>query len=70
MSVKKMSYEEFRDRIKKVLKSESNGLTWTEIRKKAKLYQKFPNNKWVHRLEKDIGLKRERTKGKLIWRIE
>jgi len=31
----KMSYDEFRDRIRNVLKTETEGLTWTEIRKKG-----------------------------------
>ena len=65
-----MSYDEFRDKIKKVLLLKPKGLTWTEIRKEADLYQKFPNNQWVHRLEEDIGLIRERIKGRLFWRIE
>ena len=66
----KMSYEEFRDRIRKVLESEPKGLTWTEIRKKANLYQKWPNNKWVRRMDKDIGLIREKVKGRTIWRLQ
>lgn len=65
-----MSYEEFRDRIRNVLKSEPEGLTWTEIRKRANLYQKFPNNKWVRRLEEDIGLTREKVKGRPIWKLK
>lgn len=69
MSEKK-SYEEFRDRIQNVLKSETEGLTWTEIRKRANLYQKFPNNRWVHKLEKDIGLAREKVKAKTIWKLK
>ena len=64
-----MSYEEFKGKILDILKSNPKGLTWTEIRKKANLYQKFPNNKWVHKLEEDIGLIREKIKDKLIWRV-
>jgi len=70
VSEKKMSYEEFKEKIVNVLKDEPKGLSWTEIRKRANLYQKFPNNKWVHRLEKDIGLIREKVKGRPIWRIK
>jgi hypothetical protein len=66
----KMSYEEFKDKIRSVLSSESTGLTWSEIRKRAKLYQKFPNNKWVAKLQEDIGLTRENVKGKLIWKLK
>ena len=65
-----MSYEEFRDKIENVLKKEPNGLSWTEIRKKANLYQKFPNNKWVAKLQEDIGLVREKIKGKPIWKLK
>ncbi|MGD0646163.1 MAG: hypothetical protein ABSA75_14760 [Candidatus Bathyarchaeia archaeon] len=65
----KMSYEEFKSKISCVLKSEPKGLDWSEIRKRANLYQKLPNNKWVAKLEKDIGLKRERVKGKPIWKL-
>lgn len=65
----KMSYEEFRDRIQNVLKSEPEGLTWTEIRKRADLYQKFPANQWVRRMEKDIGLIRTRKAGKTTWSL-
>lgn len=65
----KMSYEEFRDRIQNVLKSEPEGLTWTEIRKRANLWQKFPANQRVRRMEKDIGLIRTRKAGKIIWSL-
>jgi len=65
-----MPYEEFRDKIKAVLKSSSTPLTWTEIRTEAKLPQKWPNNQWVHRMDKDIGLIRERDKNGIIrWKI-
>lgn len=70
MTKSKMTYEEFRERISNVLKPEPKGLSWTTIRQRADLYQKFPNNQWVRRLEEDIGLIRERIKGKLLWRIE
>ena len=65
-----MSYEEFRDRIRSVLESAETPMTWTEIRTKAKLPQKFPNNQWVHRMDKDIGLLREKdTHGIIRWII-
>ena len=64
-----LTYEAFRDAVRGTLKS--NGpLTWTEIRTIAKLPQKFPNNKWVHQMEKDIGLKRSKDEhGILKWNI-
>ena len=66
---KKMSYEEFRDRIERVLKEYPEGTTWTQVREEAKLEQKWPNNKWVRRMDEDMGLVREKVKGKTIWRL-
>lgn len=54
----KMTYEVFRDKIKEALIAAGTPLTWTEIRTVAKLPQAFPNNQWVHRMEKDIELER------------
>ena len=65
-----MTYEQFRDKIASVLMAEKQPLTWTEIRTTAKLPQAFPNNKWVRRLETDIGLKRERdAHGIIHWNL-
>jgi len=65
-----MTYEHFRDGIHQVLKS-GNSLTWTEIRTAARLPQMFPNNQWVHRLEKDIGLDRKKdAHGIIHWRLK
>lgn len=65
-----MTYEEFRDAIKKELKANPNGLTWTQIKKKLRLPQKVPNNKWVHQMEKDIGLLRVRDSEGILWRLK
>lgn len=64
-STSMLTYEDFRDRIKKTL-SDHGTLTWTEIRTAAKLPEKFPNNQWVRRMETEIGLKRERDKNRII----
>jgi len=65
-----MSYEDFRDTIKRTLQEAGKPLTWTEVRTIAKLPQAFPNNKWVRRMEDDIGLKREKDKhGVIHWRL-
>ena len=56
---KKMSYDEFSDKIETLLKTEPEGLTWTEIRSTLKFPQKVPNNLWVRMMERDIGLVRE-----------
>jgi hypothetical protein len=65
-----LTYEEFRDRIRKALQATEAGLTWTEVRTAAKLPQAFPNNQWVRRLEVDIGLERPKdSHGIIHWRL-
>src|SRR6516162_3501014 len=56
----RMTYDIFRDKIEGTLRKAGRPLTWTEIRTGAGLPQLFPNNQWVHRLEKDISLQRRR----------
>jgi antitoxin component of MazEF toxin-antitoxin module len=66
----KMTYEEFRDKIKGVLQYNDRGMTWTQIRTRLKLDQVVPNNKWVRQMEKDIGLMRvKETDGVIVWRV-
>jgi bifunctional DNA-binding transcriptional regulator/antitoxin component of YhaV-PrlF toxin-antitoxin module len=65
-----MSYEEFKAKIESELKANSNGLTWSELKERLKLPQTVPNNKWVRRLEKDIGLIRIKEARGLIWRLK
>jgi len=65
-----MKYEEFKEKIREILKKYPKGLGWSEIREIGKFPQKVPNNKWVKKLEKEISLRREKVKGKLIWKIE
>ena len=65
-----LTYEDFREKIQQTLKEAACPLTWTEIRTAAKLPEKFPNNKWVHRMEQDIGLKRNKDENAIIkWSI-
>lgn len=64
-----LTYEDFKDKIQATLK-QVGSLTWTEIRTIAKLPEKFPNNQWVRRLERDISLKREKDDlGIFKWKI-
>lgn len=72
---KKMSYEEFRDIIRETLEKNPEGLAWKEIKRLANLQQKVPNNRWVRRLEGDIGLVRkeeirQQEVKRTIWRLE
>jgi hypothetical protein len=63
-----MTYEAFSKQIAAVLANAAAPLTWTEIRTVANLPQAFPNNQWVHRMEKDIGLIRRReSDGTIHW---
>lgn len=65
-----MTYEEFRDGISTVLRESEGPITWTEVRTKARLPQKFPNNQWVRRMETDIGLAREKNEhGIILWKL-
>jgi hypothetical protein len=65
-----MTYDEFKQKIAFVLNDVDKALTWTEIRTTARLPQLFPNNQWVHRLEKDIRLIRRREgDGTIHWEI-
>jgi predicted Zn-ribbon and HTH transcriptional regulator len=66
-----MPYDAFKTKIVEVLREMDSPITWTEIRTRAGLPQRFPNNQWVHRLEKDIGLHRERDQNGIItWQLK
>ncbi|PPD58394.1 hypothetical protein JP09_004625 [Dehalogenimonas etheniformans] len=66
-----ITYEEFRDRVKQILLKSRSRMTWTEIRTGAQLPQKFPNNQWVHKMENDIGLSRQKdAHGIIQWEIK
>ena len=65
-----ISFEEFSGRIKTVLKASATPMTWTEVRTEAKLPQKFPNNQWVHKMDREMGLIREKDNHGIIhWRL-
>lgn len=64
------TYEDFSKAIAKVLRAAGGPITWTEVRTAAGLPQAFPNNKWVRKMESDIGLKRERDEHGIIhWQL-
>jgi bifunctional DNA-binding transcriptional regulator/antitoxin component of YhaV-PrlF toxin-antitoxin module len=68
----KMTYEEFKNAILNLLRTEPQGLSWMEIKKRLNLPQKVPNNLWVKMMERDIGLVRHlnHKTSKTIWRVE
>ena len=65
-----MSYDEFKNEVRRVLVEVGRPIQWGEIRQRAGLQQKFPNNQWVKRMEADIGLVREIKAGKTLWRLK
>ena len=65
-----MSYGDFAAKIVSTLRDAGHPMTWTEIRTAASLAQKFPNNKWVRRMEQDSGLRRHRdAHGVIHWQL-
>lgn len=67
----KPSYEEFKGKIRLLLHKNTNGLTWSEIKRTVGFPQKVPNNKWVRKLEKDIQLIRYRDRKRgIVWKLE
>ena len=65
-----MTYDEFKNKVVAVIQ-QGQPMTWTEVRTLAGLPQKFPNNQWVHRMEKGAGLVRIRdAKGIMLWTIQ
>ena len=67
---KRMTYEQFRDKIRRALEYNDLGMTWTKLRNSLQLDQVVPNNKWVRRMEKDIGLMRVKSsEGVILWRV-
>lgn len=66
-----MTYERFRNQIRDALKEAETPQTWTEIRTTLSLPQLFPNNQWVRKMEKDIGLQRIRdSQGIIHWQLK
>lgn len=62
-------YKGFKARVTSLLKRYKHGLTWTEIRQKGKFPQTVPNNRWVKKLEKEIGLKRVDDARGRLWML-
>ena len=66
-----MTYINFRSSIEVELKKHPAGKTWKELRDGLKLPYDQPCPEWMRKLEKEIGLAREKGKGNaLVWRVE
>lgn len=66
-----MTYDVFKQAVSRTLSEACRPLTWTEVRTIAGLPQLFPNNQWVHGLERDIGLHRRRdSAGVIHWQLK
>lgn len=65
-----MRYEEFRDAVRDTLRCSREGLTWRELRDAARLPYERACPTWTARLEREIGLVREKGRGRAhVWRV-
>lgn len=67
---KEPSYSEFKNKVFTLLSSRAEGFIWPEIKERIKFEPKVPNNKWVRRLEQEIGLKRIKHDGIVHWYLD
>jgi len=64
-------YERFKAQIRRILRKAKQPMAWAEIKEAGGFPQKVPNNKWVKRMEENIGLIRGKTReGKTVWKLE
>jgi hypothetical protein len=65
-----MRYVDFRDAIEKALRRHPDGLTYKQLKTRCRLPYDSPCQVWVHQLERDIGLVREKGEGRaFIWKV-
>ena len=64
-----MRYVDFRDTIEAELRRHPGGLTWAELIASLNLPYTTPCPNWVGRLEREIGLTRQRAGRSLTWTI-
>jgi len=62
-------YVEFREKVKKALKGETDGLTSNQLRKKVGIEQTPSCYTWARQLENEIGLTRERSGRHVYWKL-
>lgn len=60
---------EFVQSIMKELENNPSGLTWVELKSRLNLPYSIPCQTWIHKMERENGLVREKGSGKaLIWK--
>lgn len=65
-----VTYDDFKTKLFELLGTKDTGFTWQEIKKKLNVQQTVPNNVWVSKLEKEIGLKRRKEANVTYWYLE
>lgn len=66
-----MRYDEFRDLIQTELRRSGDGLTWSQLKDRLDLPYERPCPEWVKRMEREIGLLREKGDGRAyVWTVE
>jgi len=66
-----MRYTEFRDKIRKALQRNPEGMTWKELKSGLNLPYERPCPDWVGKLENEIALTRQKGTGNaLVWMLE
>jgi len=61
---------EFRDKVRGELRRSPAGLTWAELRKRARFARARACPEWTKQLEREIGLKRVEGEGRAkVWRL-
>ena len=68
--MKRQAYTKFREKVKKALLGEKNGLTWSQLKKKGEIKQTYLCYTWVKELEAEIGLARERRGRCVYWKLK
>jgi hypothetical protein len=65
-----MRYTDYRDAIRKELRRNAAGLTWSQLQARLGLPYDRPCPIWTRQLEADIGLDRAKgTNRALVWRL-
>jgi hypothetical protein len=68
--MKRHAYDEFREKVKKALQGEKDGLTWHQLKQKGKIEQAHLCYTWARQLENEIGLTRERRGHNVYWKLK